>query len=149
MQKTAYEMRISDWSSDVCSSDLADDDRQHIVEIMRDAAGQLADGFHLLRLAQLRLRLLAVAHLAAQRNVRLGEFGGPFFDRCFELRRAVAFAQLLAPGEAAFALGADQRAGRADRDDRPGRAEQREAQDRLVEVGAACGGPPIAFAPTG
>src|SRR3546814_2976876 len=26
-QKTAYEMRISDWSSDVCSSDLADDDR--------------------------------------------------------------------------------------------------------------------------
>src|SRR3546814_7783246 len=25
-QKTAYEMRISDWSSDVCSSDLPDDD---------------------------------------------------------------------------------------------------------------------------
>src|SRR3546814_3270110 len=25
-QKTAYEMRISDWSSDVCSSDLADPD---------------------------------------------------------------------------------------------------------------------------
>src|SRR3546814_531535 len=25
-QKTAYEMRISDWSSDVCSSDLAGDD---------------------------------------------------------------------------------------------------------------------------
>src|SRR3546814_5469470 len=25
-QKTAYEMRISDWSSDVCSSDLADID---------------------------------------------------------------------------------------------------------------------------
>src|SRR3546814_1395239 len=24
MQKTAYEMRISDWSSDVCSSDLHD-----------------------------------------------------------------------------------------------------------------------------
>src|SRR3546814_12965750 len=24
-QKTAYEMRISDWSSDVCSSDLSDD----------------------------------------------------------------------------------------------------------------------------
>src|SRR3546814_15578885 len=29
-QKTAYEMRISDWSSDVCSSDLIDDgDQQH------------------------------------------------------------------------------------------------------------------------
>src|SRR3546814_9968000 len=26
-QKTAYEMRISDWSSDVCSSDLAREDR--------------------------------------------------------------------------------------------------------------------------
>src|SRR3546814_5181020 len=26
-QKTAYEMRISDWSSDVCSSDLVDDMR--------------------------------------------------------------------------------------------------------------------------
>src|SRR3546814_7632244 len=27
-QKTAYEMRISDWSSDVCSSDLPDE-REH------------------------------------------------------------------------------------------------------------------------
>src|SRR3546814_10791226 len=27
-QKTAYEMRISDWSSDVCSSDLIDDNRR-------------------------------------------------------------------------------------------------------------------------
>src|SRR3546814_4316683 len=28
-QKTAYELRISDWSSDVCSSDLRDLDEQH------------------------------------------------------------------------------------------------------------------------
>src|SRR3546814_10411884 len=28
-QKTAYEMRISDWSSDVCSSDLEDRDDRH------------------------------------------------------------------------------------------------------------------------
>src|SRR3546814_2454220 len=27
-QKTAYEMRISDWSSDVCSSDLRREERQ-------------------------------------------------------------------------------------------------------------------------
>src|SRR3546814_7003664 len=27
-QKTAYEMRISDWSSDVCSSDLDDEEGQ-------------------------------------------------------------------------------------------------------------------------
>src|SRR3546814_7691902 len=32
-QKTAYEMRISDWSSDVCSSDLISDDGR------RDPAG--------------------------------------------------------------------------------------------------------------
>src|SRR3546814_6448048 len=31
-QKTAYEMRISDWSSDVCSSDLASAQRQAINE---------------------------------------------------------------------------------------------------------------------
>src|SRR3546814_16495016 len=29
-QKTAYEMRISDWSSDVCSSDLRRDARRHL-----------------------------------------------------------------------------------------------------------------------
>src|SRR3546814_3014856 len=29
-QKTAYEMRISDWSSDVCSSDLFSSDRHRI-----------------------------------------------------------------------------------------------------------------------
>src|SRR3546814_7497979 len=28
-QKTAYEMRISDWSSDVCSSDLSGGDADH------------------------------------------------------------------------------------------------------------------------
>src|SRR3546814_19353205 len=30
-QKTAYEMRISDWSSDVCSSDLHDEDGNPVV----------------------------------------------------------------------------------------------------------------------
>src|SRR3546814_1040336 len=43
-QKTAYEMRISDWSSDVCSSDLA------IVGLSADEAaaalGQLSGEFH-------------------------------------------------------------------------------------------------------
>src|SRR3546814_4874057 len=31
-QKTAYEMRISDWSSDVCSSDLDDRQRRAFIE---------------------------------------------------------------------------------------------------------------------
>src|SRR3546814_2592729 len=43
-QKTAYEMRISDWSSDVCSSDLAFDDldvaRAELEALGEQAAGQ-------------------------------------------------------------------------------------------------------------
>src|SRR3546814_2146296 len=36
-QKTAYEMRISDWSSDVCSSDLfRDADRERLFALLRD-----------------------------------------------------------------------------------------------------------------
>src|SRR3546814_9747308 len=38
-QKTAYEMRISDWSSDVCSSDL--DDRGDVDERRRDRRRRL------------------------------------------------------------------------------------------------------------
>src|SRR3546814_20821081 len=34
-QKTAYEMRISDWSSDVCSSDLLESLKTHLPEIRR------------------------------------------------------------------------------------------------------------------
>src|SRR3546814_2922979 len=37
-QKTAYEMRISDWSSDVCSSDLRRQDH--------DRGGDIAAGLH-------------------------------------------------------------------------------------------------------
>src|SRR3546814_4885553 len=33
-QKTAYEMRISDWSSDVCSSDLFAANIQHLRQIL-------------------------------------------------------------------------------------------------------------------
>src|SRR3546814_3666885 len=32
-QKTAYEMRISDWSSDVCSSDLSEQQRVTLVSL--------------------------------------------------------------------------------------------------------------------
>src|SRR3546814_6750008 len=43
-QKTAYEMRISDWSSDVCSSDLAAGARADVVQCLfhrRDDLGML------------------------------------------------------------------------------------------------------------
>ena len=39
---------------------IADDDGQQIVEVVRDPAGQLADRLHLLRLAKLFLGLPAV-----------------------------------------------------------------------------------------
>src|SRR3546814_7427117 len=39
-QKTAYEMRISDWSSDVCSSDLA---AQHLEELFEPGLGVAGD----------------------------------------------------------------------------------------------------------
>src|SRR3546814_17898495 len=47
MQKTAYEMRISDWSSDVCSSDLPVKDEQVKDDGSGRAAGLLVLGAHL------------------------------------------------------------------------------------------------------
>src|SRR5881628_2588802 len=49
-QKTAYEMSVSDWSSDVCSSDLAER-RPRAVHLMRAGAahhleGRLAEAQH-------------------------------------------------------------------------------------------------------
>src|SRR3546814_6451639 len=41
-QKTAYEMRISDWSSDVCSSDLRDAEPAREADPPGDAQGQPA-----------------------------------------------------------------------------------------------------------
>src|SRR3546814_11502591 len=42
-QKTAYEMRISDWSSDVCSSDLMKDDEwDQVIRVNLEAAFRLA-----------------------------------------------------------------------------------------------------------
>src|SRR3546814_4678075 len=44
-QKTAYEMRISDWSSDVCSSDLHRGQRsdQDLGEVVDRLVGQVAE----------------------------------------------------------------------------------------------------------
>src|SRR3546814_8777987 len=45
-QKTAYEMRISDWSSDVCSSDLIDDaiDSDGIVTLTMEVTTDFLEG---------------------------------------------------------------------------------------------------------
>src|SRR3546814_19301716 len=45
MQKTAYEMRISDWSSDVCSSDLMGTTAENVAkqfQITREAQDEFA-----------------------------------------------------------------------------------------------------------
>src|SRR3546814_3886533 len=62
-QKTAYEMRISDWSSDVCSSDLQVRgelrERGQLAELRQrqlDAAGELLDDLGLRRTTHARHR---------------------------------------------------------------------------------------------
>src|SRR3546814_4280910 len=55
-QKTAYEMRISDWSSDVCSSDLIDAARS---DVGRDADLGAAVAQRLQRLVAFVLAMLA------------------------------------------------------------------------------------------
>src|SRR3546814_19794216 len=47
-QKTAYEMRISDWSSDVCSSDLWVAEPEALALIARAAEGSARDGLSIL-----------------------------------------------------------------------------------------------------
>ena len=84
--------------------DIADDDGQQIVEIVGDAAGELADRLHLLRLAQRFFRLLAI-----------GDRGGdPLLQRCIELAQRLLGAAALAD----LALRRLEQAGVVDRDRR-------------------------------
>src|SRR3546814_17855245 len=82
-QKTAYEMRISDWSSDVCSSDLmallpADCSRHYVGK---------TSGYHSLPQPEIN-QLLADLALQNKRVVRL-KGGDPFiFGRGAEERSA-------------------------------------------------------------
>src|SRR3546814_20841485 len=83
-QKTAYEMRISDWSSDVCSSDLSDSsvanarcgcpplrERLPLVELCGFA--------HLAHLASIADRCVSLGPLF----VAYGDAAGPAFDARF------------------------------------------------------------------
>src|SRR3546814_9863761 len=104
-QKTAYEMRMSDWSSDVCSSDLATAaeraDENRLKQALRlDRFGQLVqlgrielaaglalvgyDGRNGDRLHPLprRLRRLDGLHLAQQRRKPPSQSSGPLHSRC-------------------------------------------------------------------
>src|SRR3546814_1036844 len=70
-QKTAYEMRISDWSSDVCSSDLG-----LFVPALRNAdvldAGGVREGVNRLR-AQVMDRSIPASELSRSEERRVGK----------------------------------------------------------------------------
>lgn len=78
----------------------ADDAGEHVVEVVGDTAGELAHGFHLLRMAQGVFGALALEHLTLQALVgggqRLGALGHPFFQGFVEV--AQGFLGLFALG---------------------------------------------------
>src|SRR3546814_6390217 len=67
-QKTAYEMRISDWSSDVCSSDLPTGTRCHIDR--RHSAGKASIAFsgHGRRLLMMATHIMQVLGATERRS---------------------------------------------------------------------------------
>jgi hypothetical protein len=64
--------------------EAADHDRQHVVEIVRDAAGQLPHRLHLLHLADLFLGSLAALHLVPQAGIGGDDLRGAFLDPRFQ-----------------------------------------------------------------
>src|SRR3546814_4449522 len=61
-QKTAYEMRISDWSSDVCSSDLIDAAQQEIEHPVERAVDmRLGRPLPIMRVRQVEIEALVEA----------------------------------------------------------------------------------------
>src|SRR3546814_7329871 len=79
-QKTAYEMRISDWSSDVCSSDLLVDDIASLRAAGRDvlvvSSGAIALGRRILGIDAKALRLEDSQAAAAAGQIRLSAAWG-------------------------------------------------------------------------
>src|SRR3546814_8228952 len=62
-QKTAYEMRISDWSSDVCSSDLFGSDRTDSLQLLGgDLARQQGHDMACLALAAHPVLVIGFGH---------------------------------------------------------------------------------------
>src|SRR3546814_8705997 len=78
-QKTAYEMRISDWSSDVCSSDLIGDapDEQLVAPRTqmgrRNARGARQDRIHAALAAERQIAAIQLGDDAGE--VRVGKVG--------------------------------------------------------------------------
>src|SRR3546814_17563380 len=93
-QKTAYEMRISDWSSDVCSSDLGE------LDLARMLMRRLMLTGSTLRARSAEFKTMVADELS--RNVwpliDSGEFS-PVMDRVFPLAEAAAAHARMEAGE--------------------------------------------------
>src|SRR3546814_3884905 len=72
-QKTAYEMRISDWSSDVCSSDLEAERGDSRIQALAATAQQIGDVITLIQDIAEQTNLLALN--ATIEAARAGEAG--------------------------------------------------------------------------
>src|SRR3546814_13453013 len=86
-QKTAYEMRISDWSSDVCSSALLKSNMQEVharggeLYVFADADTKIvnSDGIHVIRMPEHSGKLSPILHtiplqlLADRKSVVTGQ----------------------------------------------------------------------------
>ena len=70
--------------------EIAQDRHQYVVEVVRDAAGELAQAFQLLHLVHLCHGHLALAgalfDAAFELGIGLGELGRPLFHPLFQLR---------------------------------------------------------------
>ena len=69
--------------------DPADDDGEHVVEVVRDAAGELADRLHLLHLAKLGLGGLALGCFGLERPIGLPQLLGAVANRASRDSRRV------------------------------------------------------------
>ena len=72
--------------------EAAQDRHQQIVEVVRDPAGELADGVHLLRFEQLGERLLPLTRPLLDAMLQLIVEGDQSLGRSFEFRRALRHA---------------------------------------------------------
>src|SRR3546814_3128377 len=67
-QKTAYDMRISDWSSDVCSSDLC-----ARADFLHDASAADVAGHHNVMAVGVKSRQLRVVDVQVMRNGEISQ----------------------------------------------------------------------------
>src|SRR3546814_3902030 len=71
-QKTAYEMRISDWSSDVCSSDLVMGQPQYMLILAGEHTGTIArDGWTKARIREFVFARTQNSHAHLKRTHRM------------------------------------------------------------------------------